>query len=334
MAEKITIEKGYENAQPLTAETIKRQLEDDLISRVENRPVTHLSASRLGDPCEKHLWLLINHWQERKLHDPGLQAIFELGNFMEAYCIQRMKDAGFDVVTPGKQVHSWEIKVKGGVITGREDLRVKDPVTGELIPCEIKGLSPFEFDKLHTIEDFLNSKKKHVRGYPAQLFIYMYKFEKEKGFFLIVNKLTGEIRPIEVHLDLAFGEECLSKAERIYDYLERNVEPEGTEDASLCANCDLKHVCNSVKMPKTDLELDPEFDEMVDRMLPLKEEKNRITKEYDELYETVKERLGERNRVVTGNYFIEVKEIQKKAFTVAERTEKRYSFKKIEDASV
>lgn len=304
----------------MNAETIKKALEETAQSKITVYPVKNLSASRLGDPCERHLYLLLKHWDEVKPHDVGLQHIFDLGNSIEAYAIDRLKEAGFEVVTP--TVRSW--KIEKPFITGREDVRIKDE-NGELIPCEIKGLSPFEFDKLHTIDDFLNSKKAYVRGYPAQLFVYMYHFGKEKGFFILVNKLTGEIRPIEVTLNYEFGEECLQKAERIYKAVETDTPPEACDDISLCENCNLQHICGECKRVPTDIELDGELEELINR----KEELKAAKAEYESVDKQIKERVGEREKIITGAYLIERKAYEKKAFTVPASTQYRISVKRL-----
>lgn len=310
----------------LSAEQIKEKLEQTAQAKITIRPVEHLSASRLGHPCERYLYLLLTHWEDVKLHDVGLQHIFDLGNSVETYAIDRIKEAGFEVITPvsGKG-GNFRIEVKNGVVTGREDLRIKDSETGELLPVEIKGLSQFEFDKLNSIDDFFKSKRAHVRGYPTQLFVYMYKFEKERGFFVIVNKQTGELKIIEVHLDYEFGEQCLAKAERIYDAVANNTPPDSCDDVSLCENCNLQHICGKVKRIPADIEVDGELDELIKRKYELSVAK----KEYEEVDKQIKDKVGEREKVITGEYLITRSTIEKKEYTVPARTEHRLTIKKL-----
>lgn len=305
----------------MNAETIKTALEQKAQSKIMTYPVTHLSASRLGHPCERYLYLLIKNWQDVKPHDVGLQHIFDLGNSIEDYAIARLKEAGFECVTPS--VRSW--KIESPLITGREDVRIKDPETGELIPCEIKGLSPNEYEKLNSVEDFLSSKKHYVRGYPTQLFVYIYKFEKEKGFFVLVNKLTGELKIIEVHLDYEFGEQCLQKAERIYKAVETNTAPESCDDVSVCEQCNLQHICGQVKRAPIDIELDDELENLINR----KNELAGAKKEYEEVDKQIKEKVGEREKVITGTYLVERKAIQKAEYTVPASTQYRISIKRL-----
>lgn len=309
----------------MNAETIKKALEDKAKSKITLYPVNNLSASRLGHPCERYLYLLLTQWEEQKPHDVGLQYIFDLGNTIEEYAITRLKEAGFEVITPIQgRGGNFKIEVNGGFITGREDIRIKDE-NGELLPCEIKGISPFEFDKLNCIDDFFKSKKTHIQGYPAQLFVYMYKFEKQKGFFIIVNKLTGEIKPIEVNLDYEFGEKCLQKAERIYKAVATNTPPDACDNISACEYCPLQHICGSVKRVPADIELDDELESLINR----KEELKAAKSEYEDIDKQVKTKIGERSKVITGSYLIERKSFVKKAFTVPESTQYRITIKRL-----
>lgn len=305
----------------MNASDIKTRLEETAAAKIRVYPVEHLSASRLGHPCERYLYLLIKHWQDQIPHDVGLQHIFDLGNSIEDYTIARLKEAGFECVTP--TVRSWRIDKP--LITGREDVRIKDPDTGELLPVEIKGLAPQEWAKLNTIEDFLNSKKHYVRGYPSQLFVYMYHFAKERGFFVITNKLTGEIKPIEVHLDYDFGEQVLQKAERIYKALETNTAPDSCDDVSVCEGCNLQHICGQVKRVPVDVEMDDELENLINR----KEELKAAKAEYEAVDKEIKERVGEREKIITGSYLVERKSFVKKAFSVPESTQFRINIKRL-----
>lgn len=304
----------------MNANDIKARLEEKAASKIKIYPVEHLSASRLGHPCERYLYLLIKHWDEQKPHDVGLQHIFDLGNSIEDYAIERLKEAGFECITP--TVRSWRIEKP--LITGREDLRIKNE-KGELIPVEVKGLSPQEWEKLNTIEDFLNSKKHYVRGYPSQLFIYMYRFEKEHGLFVLVNKLTGEIKPIDVYMDWEYGESCLQKAERIYKALETNTPPDSCDDISVCENCNLQHICGQCRRIPADIEVDGELDELINR----KEELKPVKAEYEAIDKEIKARVGEREKIITGSYLITRKAIEKKAYTIEARTEHRINIKRL-----
>ena len=306
----------------MTAEQMNAKLFKAKADKITIYPCNNLRASNLGHPCERYLYLLIKHWEEQKPHDVGLQNIFDLGNALEEHTINNIKEAGFEIVTP--TVRSWKVNVKGGIITGREDIRLKDE-NGELLPVEIKGISPFEFDKLNTVDDFLKSKRAYIQGYPAQLFLYMYHFNKEKGLFALTNKLTGQTKFIEVPFDYEYGEKMLQKAERIYKALEEEKPPEACDDISLCEGCSLAHICGECRRVPADIDIDDELDELINK----KQELAAAKKEYEQVDKEIKAKIGEREKVITGQYLIERKSFTKKAFTVPESVQYRVTIKRL-----
>lgn len=306
----------------MNATQINQALEESLQKMITVYPVRNLRASSIGHPCERYLFLQIKHWEEMKPHDIGTQSIFNLGNTMEDFTIENIKRAGYEVITPTQR--SWQLEVNGGIITGREDIRIKDE-NGELLPVEIKGISPFEFDKLNSVEDFLHSKKSYIKGYPAQLFIYMLHFGKELGFFALTNKLTGRTKFIEVPIDYELAESYLAKAERIYKALQNDTAPEACEDISFCENCNLAHVCGDCKRIPADVDLDEELDALINKKQELADAK----KEYDKVDKEIKAKVGDREKVITGAYLIERKAIFKKSYTVPESTQYRINIKRL-----
>ena len=304
----------------MNATEINARLFKAKADKIKIYPCNNLRASNLGHPCERYLYLLIKHWNEQKPHDVGLQCIFDLGNTLEEHTIKNIKEAGFEVITP--TVRSW--KIDKPLITGREDIRIKDE-NGELLPVEIKGISPFEFDKLNTVDDFMKSKRSYIRGYPAQLQIYMYYFAKEKGFFALTNKLTGETKFIEMPFDYEYAESLLQKAERIYKALNEEAPPDACEDISVCEGCSLAHICGECRRVPADIDLDEELDALIDR----KNELAAAKKEYEQIDKEIKARVGERDKVITGQYLITRSSFVKKAFTIPESVQYRVTIKRL-----
>jgi CRISPR/Cas system-associated exonuclease Cas4 (RecB family) len=305
----------------LTADYIAGKISAFVQSEIKVYPCEHLRASNIGHPCERYLYLLIKHWEEVKPHDEGLQNIFDFGNSVEAYTIQKLKDAGLEVITPTQR--SW--KVLNPLITGREDIRIKDPETGQLYPAEIKGLSPMEWERLNSIDDFYTSKRYYVRGYPAQLMVYCWKFEKEIGFFVLTNKLTGEIKIIDVPFDWQRADALLKKGERIYKALETDTPPDSCDDISVCESCGLRHICTAA-IDRAEMEIDDgELEAAIDR----KNELSPAYREYQEIGERIKRIVGEREKVLAGQYVVMTKVIDKKGFTVEPRQERRITIKRL-----
>lgn len=308
----------------LTADFISGKISDFVKSEIKVYPCNNLRASNIGHACERYLYLLIKHWDQQVPHDEGLQNIFDFGNSVEAYTIQKLKDAGLEIITPTQR--SW--KVENPLITGREDIRIKDPTDGQLYPAEIKGLSPFEWGKLNTIEDFYQSKKHYVRAYPAQLIVYCWKFEKEKGFFVLTNKLTGEIKVIEVPFDWERADALLKKGERVYaalNDLSGNTIPEACNDITVCEECAMRHLCTAChERQETSID-DGELEDLIDRREALSIAK----KKYEDLNEEIRKCVGDRERVLTGKYLVTSKIVHKKSFLMKERDEKRVTISRL-----
>lgn len=308
----------------MDAAYISGRISDFVKSEIKIYPCEHLRASNIGHPCERYLYLLIRHWEEQALHDEGLQNIFDLGNSIEEYTIKKLRDAGLEVITPVSR--SW--KVENPLITGREDIRIKDPEDGQLYPAEIKGLSPFEWDRLNSIDDFYSSKRHYVRAYPSQLLVYLWKFEKEKGYFILTNKLTGEIKVIDVPFDWDRADALLKKAERIYAALEDqsgSIIPDACEDITVCESCQMRHLCTAaIERPPVSID-DGELEAAIDR----KNELAPAYGEYNEVNKQIKKLVGDRESVVAGKYVVTVSTIKKAEYVVAAREEKRISVKRL-----
>lgn len=313
-----------------TSKEIAQRLHDATEAKITVYPCRNLRASNIGHPCERYLYLLIKHWEDQKPIDVTTQCIFDLGNKMEEYAIAKLKEAGLEVITP--TVRSWQID--DPYMTGREDCLVKNPETGELIPVEIKGISPFEYDKLNTIEDFLRSKKHYIRAYPMQLLTYMWKFSKSQGLFIIVNKLTGEVKAIDLFLKdhEALCLEMLEKAARVNKAVAEDKMPEPIDDENVCEHCPLAHICgHSVAIP-ADVEIDDELDELIDQRDALKESK----KTYEDLDKQIKDKVGDRPKVLSGKYLITVTtsvtpEHVEPEKVVPEKVVRRFKYQKIGD---
>ena len=305
----------------MNAEFINAKLREKLEEKCVVYPQNNLRCSSIGHPCSRYVYLCITNFADRKPPDVGLQAIFGLGNTLEAHVIEKIKEAGFEVFTP--TVHSFRIEPQN--ITGREDLRIKDPETGELIPVEVKSVHPMHFDDLNCFADFVKHKKPFIRAYAAQIQLYMLKFGKEYGFFALINKVTGQIKFVRCDFDYDYCEKILSKADYINKCLADKTPPEACEEIGLCENCDLQHICGEGKRVPTDIELDDELENLINRKNELAE----AASEYKSVDSEIKKRVGERAKIVTGSYLIERKPIVKESYTVPASTYYRINIKRL-----
>lgn len=305
----------------MKATQINDQLKAKLQEKCKVYPQNNLRCSSIGHPCSRYVYLCITNFQDRKPPDVGLQAIFGLGNSLETHVIERIKEAGFEVITP--TYRSFRIEPQN--ITGRDDFRIKDPKTGELFPVEVKSISPFEFDKLNCFDDFKNHKKPFIRAYASQIQLYLYHFAKPYGFFALINKLTGEIKFIDVDLDYEFAEKVLQKAEYINKCLETKTPPEACDEIGFCEYCDLQHICGQVKRLPADIEIDGELETLINRRNELSEAK----REYETVNDQIKQVVGEREKIITGTYVVERKSFVKKEYTVPASTQYRINIKRL-----
>ena len=117
----------------------------------------------------------------------------------------------------------------------------------------------------------------------------------------------------------------MQKAERIYKALETETPPEACEDISHCENCSLSHICGSCRRVPADIDLDEELDALINRHA----ERAAAKKEYGVVDKEIKAKVGEREKVITGEYLIERKSFVKKAFTVPESTQYRINIRRL-----
>jgi len=304
----------------MQASDITNKLWEASQAKIQTYPCNNVRASSIGHPCERFLVLSITNWEDKKPHSASLQNIFDLGNAIEVEVIRRIKEAGFELLTARKN-----FKIATPLITGREDIMLQDLGTGELYPCEIKGLAPHTFDRLNSAEDMLNSKLTHVRGYPAQLQIYMFHHNKEKGFFILFNKINGQIKVIEVELDLDYTEQLLQKAERVYAHIESGSLPDCIDDESVCTECPLLHICGA-KISRGETLIDTgELEEILEereRLLPM-------VRAYENNKLELKRAMANHNRAFTGGYMIEKRIVRRKPFIVKGQVFAKFAIRKV-----
>lgn len=153
----------------------------------------------------------------------------------------------------------------------------------------------------------------------------MYHFNKLYGFFALTNKLTGETKMIRMDFDWDMADGILRKAERIYKAIESKKEPDAVEDISMCEGCKLAHICGIHRGIEPDIELDDELNDLIKQKYNLK----KYVDQYGEVGSAIKSKVGEREKVITGDYLVQRKCIQKKSYKVPERTEYRLQIQKL-----
>lgn len=264
-------------------------------------------ASSMGHPCERYLVYMRTKWQDQTLHDPELELIFDGGRMIEKHiALPQVEKAGLN---PTNQGRDFEDPRYG--ITGHVDCMVDVPELNlRKIPCEIKGLSPWEWQKIDSVEDMTLSKKVWTRGYPAQLQLYMFLSNKDLGLFWIVNKLTYKPKAIWMELDYDFCEKLIKKAESINKHVAAGTLPDRTQDFDVCMRpCPFRHICMpDIKNAEGIQILDSdELEGYLDRLNELKP----ATAEYKRLDSHVKQLVEGKDKLMVGHWFVTGKWVEK-----------------------
>lgn len=282
-------------------------------------------ASEIGHECEKYLVLNRTRWREKLMYPVELQFIFDHGKYIEKEAIDELEDAGNEVM---EQQRPFEIEGKGSKITGHIDSRVRLKSDGKVYTCEIKGLSPFDFQKLNTIDDFFNSTKPWIKKYPAQLNSYMEGTDTSPGFFYIKNKMAPNMpKEIWMSFDSTYMGELFEKAKRIDDHVKNETVPEPISFCKTCERCAFSHICLPDKSYGEGIEVinDGELEEMLDRKAELKD----AYSEYNKVDKFIKEKVKNRPYLLCGQWMIEGVVVKRKGFVVKDGEYWKSKIKKV-----
>jgi len=292
-------------------------------------------ASELGHPCIQYLVFNRIRWQDKLLHDINLQYIFDEGKEQEKIVLQTLIEAGFEITQ--QQRANFEILEN---ISGHLDCFVSHPkYLPEPLPAEIKSLSQFNFDSINSYKDMIEHKRYYIRKYPAQLQLYLYMTEKEKGLFILKNKQSGKLKFIECNIDYNYIDILLKKAKKINEYCEKiksnnkDLEIEKTDDISICEDCCFRHICITDKNFGEGINLlaDEQIEELIKENLKIKN----LIKEFEERDEQIKKFFKEKselsgndkNEFLLGNFIIKTNKVSRTNYNVPIEIKKQYEEK-------
>jgi len=281
--------------------------------KIKQYPVNSNRASDLGIPCVRYHVLNRTRWQERTLHDVGLQMVFDMGNEIEKIVLRELDEAGLTVIEQQRSFQWSEYQ-----ITGHIDGQLSTPEG--LFPLEIKSCSPFVFKAVNTVNDLTNGKYAYLRKYPAQLTLYCLMGNKEKGVILFKDKTSGAMKEIWIPLDYELGETLLKRAEAINAHVAAGTLPDPINDDLWCDGCAFPHICLPDYIGK-EVEVDTgELATMLDRLEELKP----VVKEYEEIDEQIKKAVEGREKVLAGSWFITGKYLEKKSYDIPAEIKAQY----------
>lgn len=271
--------------------------------KIKQYPQNNLRASSVGHECERYHFHSIKDWEEKTLHDPILQSIFDEGHLHETAVIKELLSLGFEVV---EQQRAFQIEKP--LITGHIDGIIR--YEGKDYPFDVKSVSEHVFRKIDSIEDLMYSKTRYQRGYVAQLQLYLLMTNSEVGCFILKNKTTGELKAIWGQIDFDYCDKILKRAERVYKSIESNQAPKRIDDFDMCSNCQFAHVClPDLKAEGLKQINDQEFGatlERLDQLKPVVKEFKELEKEVDK----VKEAVGT-GEYICGDYVLKINEYER-----------------------
>jgi len=298
------------------AEEFRKLQEIYYRSQIKITPVNSNRASSLGHPCMRYLVYLRTRWQDQLAPDVDIVKFYIRGREDEKVIIRKLMDMGIEVIEAQRSFYDKTYNIAGTI-----DAKIK--INDEIIPVEIKSLSPAKFNRLNSSDDFKNAREYYIRGYYTQLQIYLYLISHDKqelvrgGGFILENKLNGELKFVGVEIDLDEVEEAIKKAEMIEKYVGKNELPERIDDYRICSKCVFRHIC----LPDVESQgfdyVDEETTNLAERLYELKkslQEYEELYAEYEELKNELKEKLKYKiesgtEKILAGDYIINAKKI-------------------------
>jgi CRISPR/Cas system-associated exonuclease Cas4 (RecB family) len=285
-------------------------------SQIKQYPVHTNRASQLGHPCTRYLVFDRTRWEEKTLHNERLQMIFDLGNDIEARVMHDLTDAGVEVIEQQRAFFWKEYNISGHI-------DAKALIDGMAYPLEIKSMSPFVFDRVNSVEDMLKSKYAYMRAYPGQVTLYLLMDNKERGFFICKNKVSGAMKEIPVTLDYELGESLLRKAEVINAHVNNQTLPDPIEyDENVCSDCGYNHICTPDRMGK---EVEIVDDNELAELLAEWERLKPFSKEYDEVDKRISEAVNGREKILVDNWYITGSWRKRTGYNVPDEIKKQYA---------
>jgi len=272
-------------------------------------PVNANRASSLGHPCVRYLTYERVNWQDKAMLPPRVRLIFDIGNDIERRIKRDLEDAGFELIEQQRS-YSWPEYQ----ITGHIDFKVL--IEGKAYPVECKSMAPYTFAKINSVEDMLNAKYHYLRGYPAQITLYLLLDEKERGLFILKDKSSGAMKEIWVDLDYDLGESLLKKAETVNAHVTAGTLPDRIEyDDNVCGECGYAHICLPA-VNRKELEIIDSAELVM--MLERRAELAPTAKEYKELDDEIKEQVKGKDKLMVGDWLITGKTVARKGYEVKE----------------
>jgi len=288
---------------------------------IQRSPRNNIILSDIGD-CVRQMVYGVLDYDKREMWDEEVQARLEVGKEQERKIVSMLLNLGYDIIL---QQNVIEIKDRLGAVIarGRTDGDIKRSKSRFSFPFEIKSMNPNVFNSIKSLDDL--RKKPWLRKYIRQLMMYLYGNNKEVGL-LILTDCLGHIKLLPLYLDYGEAEITLKRIETAADFIKRKEYPDRIiYDQSICGMCSFRAIClQDIINNPAELIDNPEFEAKLDRLYELKP----ISKEYDEIYDEIKELTVNIDKlIVSDKYILQNVPSQRTTYEIPDEVKALYSKK-------
>lgn len=186
---------------------IEKLIDDAIVKRAESKESRdYLGLSSIGTECSRELWYSFH--QPEKITDPRLNRIFDLGNKIEDYLIELLREAGLTVYTHDENGNQF------GIVDGLLAGHIDGVVVG--LPESTKPhVLEFKSAKDSRFKEFVKNGYKSDAKYWAQVQTYMYYMKLENALVVIMNKDDCNLYFERIKLDKKFAERKILRGKEI-----------------------------------------------------------------------------------------------------------------------
>ena len=201
-----------------------------------------ISASALGSPCDRELWLMLRWASPQETFDGRKLRIFERGNIEEDRVLADLRRAGVEVSREQER-----FALAGGWLRGKVDAVgvgfLEAPKAEHVTEIKSAKAADFRAIKKHGLA-------KHKPEHWHQLHTGMAALGIERGAYVVVNKDSEEIHIERIALDAVEAARQEARVERIVADDEAPVRIADKPDAFACKFCKHKALCFERAMPR------------------------------------------------------------------------------------
>lgn len=287
-----------------------------LSSDIKVWPRSNTYASQVPT-CLRQGVYAITEWDKTKLHDADLQARFNKGKQEETNLISELMALGYEIVE--QQVPLDKALTDKYKLSGKIDGKIK--FGGHRIPFEVKSMHPLSFAKVNAISDIKNDS--FMVKYYRQMQVYLLGHNEAAGLFILTDCL-GHWKIIPVELNYSDAESVLQTVEAINRHVSDKSLPDRIPyDADVCGYCSFSHIClpDIVNEAIVQWEDNPVVVGMLDRLGELKP----AHKEYEGLYEQVKEIFKNVRLAIVGKWTVTGKLSKRKSYEIPDDIKLKYA---------